>query len=306
MISIIITSINLDLRAQLSENIKRTIGTEHEIIAIDNTGNKYSISQAYNLGANQAQYPYLCFVHEDILFHTKNWGELIVKHLSTGNNSLVGVLGCLIKTLMPSGVYTPIKYLNRINQLQRKRDGGIDHYYENPLNELYSQVATLDGMFLATTKSNHNKYSFDEKMLKGFHGYDIDYSLGQATNGKVIVVYDILIEHLSHGGNTKGWIDAQLQITEKWQQHLPAHVNLRKTEIIEAETVNAEILLTSLYNNSYKKNAQVKYLARLLYLRPFSRKNFYFLRKFFFFGLLESRLKKIYTRLNGKSNLFII
>lgn len=296
MISIIICSINIDLQEQLSENIRRTIGTEHEIIAIDNRGNKYSIAQAYNLGAKQAHYAYLCFVHEDILFHTQNWGQLVIKHLSTGINSLIGILGCLIKTLTPSGVYIPIEHLNRINQLQQRADGGIDHYYENPLNESYCQVATLDGMFLATTQVNYQRYSFDEENIKGFHAYDVDFSLGQAATGKVVVVYDILVEHFSYGGNTRQWIDAQFSLTKKWRTQLPCHIFLNVQEIKEAEIINTEIFLMALYANRYKKNLQFKYLILLLLLRPLSFKNLYFIRKFLVGGAVENLVKKILGR----------
>jgi len=281
MISIIVCSINETLLTQLKTNIQNTVGVEHEVIAIDNLVKNYSLARAYNEGAAQAKYPFLCFLHEDILLHTNNWGQALIKHLSDKNISLVGILGCLVKTHSPSGVYISIKHLNRINQLQRRRDDGTDHYVENPLNETFSEVATVDGMFLAVSKENHNKYPFDENTLTGFHAYDIDYSLGQAKNGKVIVVYDILIEHFSYGGNTRQWIDAQLLVTKKWGNQLPRHIHLNQTELKQAEIINIETFLMALYVNHYKKLLQLKYLVKLLMLRPFGLRNFYFLAKLF-------------------------
>ncbi|MFD2873460.1 glycosyltransferase [Mucilaginibacter ximonensis] len=297
MISIIICSVNEQLSARVSANIKNTIGLDDfEIIIINNTQNQYSIAQAYNQGAFGAKYPYLCFIHEDILFHTENWGQYLIQHLSVNSVSLVGVLGSLIKTVTPSGVFIPIKQLNRVNQLQRKYDGGIDHYYDNPFDEKRSRVATLDGMFLAVTKSNHQKYPFDEESLTGFHAYDIDYSLGQAANGDVVVVYDILIEHFSYGGNTQQWVEAQLALTDKWKALLPYHTSLTKPEIKAAEIINTESFLIALYANRYPKSTQLKYLTRLLWLRPLSVKNLYFIRKFVLGGTVDNRIKNMLKR----------
>lgn len=281
MISIIVCSVNQTLFTQLKKNIQNTIGVEHEVIAIDNLVKNYSLAHAYNEGAAQARYPFLCFLHEDILLHTNNWGQALINHLSDTSISLVGILGCLVKTHSPSGVYISIDELNRINQLQRRKDNGTDHYYKNPFNEIYSEVATVDGMFLAVTKQNHNIYPFDEQTLTGFHAYDIDYSLGQAKNGKVVIVYDILIEHFSYGGNTRQWIDAQLLVSKKWDKQLPRHIHLSKAELKQAEIINLETFLGALYINKYKKLLQLKYLFKLIVLRPFSTRNFYLLAKLF-------------------------
>lgn len=75
MISIIICSRNKNIDSELEQNILDTIGNiVYEVINIDNSTNNYSIFQAYNKGTQIAKYPYLCFMHEDILFHTADWG----------------------------------------------------------------------------------------------------------------------------------------------------------------------------------------------------------------------------------------
>jgi len=292
MISIIVCSINTILLTQIKENIENTIGVKYEIISIDNKINNFSLAHAYNWGAKRAQYPYLCFIHEDILFHTENWGQKLINHFNSGNISLIGMLGSIIKTKTPSGVYMPIQSLNRIYQSQRRTDGNRDIYFNNPNSDIRSSVRILDGMFLATTKSNYEKYQFDESISPGFHGYDIDFSLGQQQNGKVIVIYDILLEHMSYGGNTVAWIDAQLNITRKWAFKLPSVDKVNNIESKKAEIINNEILLIAMFNNNYKKSIQLKYLISLFRLRLFSWKNFYFLRRFLVFGKMEMALKE--------------
>jgi glycosyltransferase involved in cell wall biosynthesis len=72
MISIIICSRNLGIDPKLSTNITSTIGCEYELIVIDNSQNKYSIFQAYNIGIEKSTSEIICFVHEDVLFHSKD------------------------------------------------------------------------------------------------------------------------------------------------------------------------------------------------------------------------------------------
>ena len=58
MISFIVCSGKEDL-TELKENIKNTVGIEHEIIVIENSGAKYTIAQAYNLGIKKSKYPFI-------------------------------------------------------------------------------------------------------------------------------------------------------------------------------------------------------------------------------------------------------
>ena len=82
MLSIIICSISPERLQEISQNIHATIGVEHEIIAIDNREKCWSIARAYNEGARQARYPYLFFVHEDVKFHSQDWGTVVAEKLA--------------------------------------------------------------------------------------------------------------------------------------------------------------------------------------------------------------------------------
>ena len=82
MISIIICSVKKDERPKVEANIKTTIGDiKYEVLWIDNTENRYSIFQAYEEGTRKAQYKYLCFMHEDIVFHSQDWGRTCIKRM---------------------------------------------------------------------------------------------------------------------------------------------------------------------------------------------------------------------------------
>jgi len=106
MISIIICSRKSIIDVRLSENLNDTIGCEYELIIIDNSENKYSIFEAYNLGIQRSTGNYLCFIHDDILFHTLVWGNVIKSIFQSDLNiGLIGVAGAKLKTKMPSGYW---------------------------------------------------------------------------------------------------------------------------------------------------------------------------------------------------------
>ena len=90
MLSIIICSRDVDALKVVSQNVEITVGVPFEIIGIDNSNGQYSICQAYNTGAAQAKYELLCFMHEDIRFHTMEWGRKIADILQ---DTAIGVLG---------------------------------------------------------------------------------------------------------------------------------------------------------------------------------------------------------------------
>src|ERR1700743_2400536 len=86
---------------ELKKNIKDTIGTPHEIILIDNSANSYSIFQAYNIGVKQSRFPNLCFMHDDITYHTKNWGSKVLKHFEDEQRGAIGIAGSPYAACLP-------------------------------------------------------------------------------------------------------------------------------------------------------------------------------------------------------------
>ena len=91
MISCIICSRQPDIPAELKENIASTIGCEYELVGIDNSKNEYSIFSAYNEGVRRAKGEILCFMHEDVFFHSNEWGKLVESYFT--QNPKVGLLG---------------------------------------------------------------------------------------------------------------------------------------------------------------------------------------------------------------------
>lgn len=221
MISVIICSRYPFLSEKLLNNIAETIHVEHEIIHIDNSENKYSIFEAYNKGFRQSKYPYLCFVHEDVLFRSENWGCNLMLHLQ---NPAVGIVGLAGRDYVPRipGAWTAT--LSSVNIIQSDSTGkkqSKQRLLPKNFNQTKREVILLDGVLLCMRSDLFKVISFDEK-IGGFHGYDFDISIQSTLAGYInYVVYDILLEHFSRGKPDFSYFLNLICIFKKWQNKLP-------------------------------------------------------------------------------------
>lgn len=284
MLSLIICSREKDISNSLKSNIKETIGIDYELIIIDNSQNNFSIFSAYNEGVRRAKFPYLCFMHDDILYHTKNWGEKVINYLKNDSIGIIGVFGSHILTQHPLP-YWSAKCLS-YNLIQRKIDetgefiyeySKIDTYLENK-ESTSIEVAAIDGLwFCLPRKMFDGNIKFDDELFDGFHAYDLDISLQVLKAGfEVRVVFDILIEHFSLGNMNFEYKQSLEKFSKKHQKSLPIHrgTNLSDSEInIRYEFVNHYFELRNSYNNLLNEkneilNSKTFRLGRFL-LQPF-------------------------------------
>ncbi len=262
MLSIIICSINKPQRYKITANIKRTIGIAHELIIIDNIKEKLSIAKAYNKGVQLAQYEYLVFCHEDILFHTQNWGQFIIDDLKKDNIGLIGVSGALIKTKAPvNWSKIPQKYC-RISALQHFGNKKVNVSF-NPTDDLLTQVAVLDGFFLSGRKKVFQEIPFDENNLKGFHLYDMDISLRIGLNYKLFVSHKLLLEHFSPGKLDKNWFKESLKWHENLKTKLPIMVDITPNEANEIYFQNLKDTILFSIKFNYSRIFELKTLFKM-------------------------------------------
>ena len=221
MISCIICFANKELLKNVSESIEHTLGMPFEIIGIDNSDGKLSICEAYNKGADLAKFDILCFLHEDVLFETNNWGKILMDHFAELNNvGIVGVAGSSYKSLAPSGWWaTPDKYLS-YNFRQSYKHSKKETFLRTLNNDAVKEVISLDGVFLAVKKSVFEKYRFDNA-LPFFHGYDLDFSLAISAGFQNYFIPDIMLHHLSEGSIDDVWIENMFLLFKKWNKQLP-------------------------------------------------------------------------------------
>lgn len=220
MISIIICSTKPNIPISLRENIEKTVGVNYELVVIDNSSNKYSIFSAYNRGVERSLYPYLCFIHEDVLFKTTGWGEKIINHLSDKKTGIVGIAGGKIATKIPASWSTGGRILY-ITQHQHRKKKSLLLKEPHSFTGVRLPAVILDGVFLSMRKELFETIKFDEN-IDGFHGYDYDISIQSKVAGYInYVIYDTLLEHFSEGNTTKQYYINLIKIFRKWENHLP-------------------------------------------------------------------------------------
>lgn len=232
MISIIICSANKQYLDAVNASIAKTIGIGYEILAYENAKGEHGICEIYNQGAAEARYDVLCFMHEDIEYKTQDWGKIVLRIFSENPSlGLLGVAGGDYKSLAPSSwfnfeapaAFPGNKYINIIQGFKSIHKDPV-HEFCNPKDQKLAKVACVDGLWMCTKKSISTTIKFDEKLLKGFHGYDIDYSIAVGQKYTVGVTSEVLLHHFSEGGSTKEWVEDQAKIHKKWSNVLPINL----------------------------------------------------------------------------------
>ena len=266
MITVMICSVKPEQREAVTENIAATIGVEYEQIAIDNRISQKGICTVYNEAAAKANFPYLCFVHEDVCFHTQGWGQILVDLLSNESHSLVGVSGSAYKSDIPGSWVDCDQQHYRVNALQHFAGKGVVEQRINPERKKLSEVAVIDGVFMATRKNIWENSHFDTSMLKGFHGYDLDFSLSVGRFGKVLVTHEILLEHFSAGSFSKEWVNDTLSVHRKWKQTLPRIKGVSGTRDRFSDYLSNASFLLHLLKQPSRRFEVLKYYCKLIML----------------------------------------
>lgn len=230
MISIVICGRKKHISEALLANINETVGIEYDLIYIDNSENKYNIFTAYNKGVDLAKYELICFMHDDLVFKTNHWGELVLNHFANQRVGAIGVAGSPYASYMKGPWWScGLVAQNIIHEYKSTL------YYNHPfnnnsallnnasLNDKQSlPVVVLDGVWFCVRKSLFKTIRFDQNTYSGFHMYDMDISLQLFQLGvELRCVYDIDIAHQSIGKLNKDWITQRTLFFNKWRKDLP-------------------------------------------------------------------------------------
>ena len=208
MLSIIISSYQPHYYIALEKNIADTIGIPYEIIKIDNNG-IMGICEAYNRGAEKAQYDYLLFLHEDVLFDTQNWGLILTQLLSKKSIGCVGLAGGDYVSTYPLPWWqNKERRFFHLNQILPNGSEQNLRIHEN------KNVVFLDGVFIACRRNIFLETGFSD-YLQGFHGYDMELSWRVSQTHQNIVCNEILLTHFSPGNANFIWFS---NIIDIWEQ----------------------------------------------------------------------------------------
>jgi len=285
MISIIICSRTQTISPNLSENVKNTIFCDYELIIIDNSQNHYSIYEAYNLGIDRSKGDYLCFAHDDILFHTMGWGNVLQNIFKEDQQiGLIGIAGAKSKTKMPSLWWSCPKEHKIASIIQHIPDRETQRWNSGFEKEFLVEVVAVDGVFMAMRKDDRIRFSSE---MKGFHNYDLNLSFECKKEGyRIMVTNEILIEHFSLGTIKEEWVESSFQLYKLYKNSLPLNLENNKLNK-KQEIANGIWFITEcLKFKKYK-------IALTIWLKLF------YLNLFLLFHL-------IYWKNNLKNNIYVL
>lgn len=266
MLSIIICSRSPKLVDELKQNVESTIGVPFQWIVIDNSTNSYSIFSAYNEGIRKSSFPYLCFVHEDVAFQTKDWGKTMCAHLSDPSVGMVGVCGSMYQSKVPAswGQFENTAYIVQSDKNRKLNkpiaSEGYDERHEK-------QVVALDGVFLAAPRTLFDHIAFDQETYGGFHAYDLDICLQSHNLGRRnLAINDLLLIHYSKGSHNRNWVENLLLFAEKWRECLPISVGNHPIDSFEQreERYMNKTFLKNLIRSGYSDQDCKRILKRCL------------------------------------------
>ncbi len=259
MISIIICSRHFDISEELFKNIQDTIGYDYELIVIDNSANQYSIFSAYNEGVRRAKGDILCFMHEDILFHTNAWGQKVVDHFVNAKVGLIGVVGGHYMPKYPASWWSTECKSGKI--LQGQINDGIysteifewNRYKSESLDSV--EAVVVDGLWFCIPRRLFDKIEFDEVTYTDFHCYDTDICFQiLKLDYTVNVIFDILIEHKSYGNQNLMFYNERIKCFDKWNDSLPVVKGIVLSEL----EIQDRMLLVVEYNKELHRRLKVE------------------------------------------------
>jgi Glycosyltransferase like family len=231
MFSIIICSIHPVLLDQVRVNIEDTISQPYELLVWDNRDTRKGLCEVYNLLAAKARFPFICFMHEDILLPDL-WGTTILDTFRQDSDlGMIGVSGSKYKSRTLSGTATGMLEFDRIEILHKNAKQETITLCNNPSRVVLENTVTLDGVFLATRKSVWQEFPFNEKALHGFHLYDLDFSIRVQQKFRIAVLFNFRLTHLTEGGSFGDhWVEDTIRWHRGHAKILPASVNMTQVE----------------------------------------------------------------------------
>jgi hypothetical protein len=292
MVSIVVCSIRPDQLARLQQSVEATIGLPHEWLVADNRNTGKGICQVYNELAAISNHPYLLFLHEDVTFERRDWGKQIrsvfEQHERLG---LLGVAGSTIKSSSISGWYTGNAAFDRYH-LTHALPGHTEVLKQLPDHAAYHPVVCLDGVFLFVRRSVWEAMPFDAEQVKGFHFYDLDFSLRVANKFDVGVVSDLGLIHHTEAGGDYGtrWAREAILFHQRWKERLP--MNIPGAQFSEGKI--QRVWLDRLKNQSIRLADRINWVrVQRQFLHPGL---YYSILKFFLYHPLRLRRVHQYLR----------
>ena len=222
MISIIICAREADISPSLKENVQNTIGSNFELVVVDNSENHYSIFSAYNEGIKMAKGDVLCFMHDDILFRTSDWGKKVEAFFR--EDEKLGLLGIQACCFLPQ---VPCYWCD--SPFVVYKAGEYNSFEDRPILE----AVAVDGLWFCVRAELFKQIRFDDVTYTGFHYYDMDICMQVLKSGYKVCVCDIDMEHYRAGPGVNEMFYKNMQVFyEKWKDELPIHRGINEPKLV--------------------------------------------------------------------------
>lgn len=277
ILSVIICSVNADKLASTVNNLRRNSGIPIEILSLDNNKLNWSICKVYNYLAQQASAEYILFIHEDVHINTYNWGPVIIQKLSDRNTGVIGFAGSMVHTKACSG-WVQAGHKGAVGEVKTPESYDENLYVSSIYNVKFQSVISIDGLAMFVRKEVWSKIRFDDALLHGFHGYDLDFSLHTSIEYTNYVVTGLNVFHFSKGCFNEAWLLATIFLQKKWHRYLPMCIQdcERKINIPGLEADNDYLFLlrvrTSKLQLRIKMKIYITFLKNAIIYKPYRDK----------------------------------
>ena len=150
-----------------------------EYIAVENAK---SMSQALNLGMDNAKYKVKCFIHQDCRILSSNFTQRIEQIYSMDKK--IGLIGVVGSTTDAGGYnfFWDVGVFNREKEI---------YTIKSKVDGLFKEVNFVDGLCMITNRD----VRFDEETFTDWHFYDYDYCQQVRQLGYKVVVGAVMVQH---------------------------------------------------------------------------------------------------------------
>lgn len=217
-------------KPEFKEHLIKTSGLHKRLEVIEIVNNGEALTKAYNRGLQQATNDIVVFCHDDITFESKQWGNKLLKLMSTNQEyGIIGVAGT--KYLSQSGRWweNPKKMYGKVQHTHEGKTWLSS--YSADLGKDIEETVLVDGLFFAVDKTKLKK-TFNEG-VEGFHFYDVTFCFENFLEGvKIGVTTIVRVNHQSIGMTNEQWELNRQQFAERFKDKLPVNIKrvLRKNE----------------------------------------------------------------------------
>jgi|1186.fasta_scaffold08024_2 hypothetical protein len=169
----------------------------------------------------------LVLVHQDVELVDDDFCQRIRSALADSDVAIVGCAGAIgVRSIAWwEGSVTWASFEHRFLEYGGGAiAGGTWDRGRIPVHGNTGEVDSIDGLAMVLSPWAVRELRFDET-LGQFHGYDLDICLQAREAGKKVMTADFKVVHhhsLDLIGDLHGWIEAHMNVAEKWNGRLPA------------------------------------------------------------------------------------